>query len=56
MKEYKYDTGKPKLSLVPQQILTDIARIREYGVAKYGDAEIGARLSRSVISTLACVI
>lgn len=39
MKEYKYDTGKPKLSLVPQQILTDIARIREYGVAKYGDAE-----------------
>ena len=39
MKEYKYDNGKPKLSLIPQQILTDIARIREYGVAKYGDAE-----------------
>lgn len=39
MTEYKYDMGKPKLSLVPQQIITDIARIREYGVQKYGDAE-----------------
>lgn len=32
MTEYKYDKGKPKLSLVPQKIIADIARIREYGV------------------------
>jgi len=35
----KADAGKPKLSLVPMQILYDIARVREYGVAKYGDPE-----------------
>lgn len=31
----KADAGKPKLSLVPRQIIYDIARIREYGNAKY---------------------
>ena len=36
---YKYDDGKPKLSLVPQQIIADIARVREYGVDKYGDKD-----------------
>lgn len=35
----KSDTGKPKLTLVPTQIITDIARIREYGVKKYKDPE-----------------
>ena len=33
--EAKDDSGKPKLSLVPRQIIYDIARIREYGNAKY---------------------
>lgn len=35
----KEDEGKPKLSLVPSQIIRDIARVREYGNAKYGDSE-----------------
>lgn len=33
----KADAGKPRISLVPMQILFDIARIREYGNAKYPD-------------------
>lgn len=33
--EAKADAGKPHLTLVPRRILTDIARIREYGNAKY---------------------
>lgn len=33
----KADAGKPKLTLVPQQIIWDIAKIREYGNKKYGD-------------------
>ena len=35
----KADAGKPRLSLVPPQIIRDVARIREYGNAKYGDPE-----------------
>lgn len=35
----KADEGKPKLSLVPWQIVYDIARVREYGNQKYGDSE-----------------
>jgi len=35
----KADAGKPRLTLVPQQIIYEIARIREYGNAKYGDPE-----------------
>lgn len=35
----KADAGKPKVSLVPMQIIFDIARIREYGVEKYGEEE-----------------
>lgn len=31
----KADAGKPKLTLVPHQIIYDIARVREYGNAKY---------------------
>lgn len=31
----KADAGKPKLSLVPVEIIRDIARIREYGNGKY---------------------
>lgn len=35
----KYDDGKIKPSLVPTQIIKDIAEVRGYGVEKYGDAE-----------------
>ena len=31
----KADAGKPKVSLVPPEIVYDIARIREYGNNKY---------------------
>lgn len=31
----KADAGKPKVSLVPQAIIYDIARVREYGNNKY---------------------
>lgn len=33
----KADAGKPKLSLVPTQIIYDIAAVREYGCNKYPD-------------------
>lgn len=35
----KADSGKPKLTLVPRQIIFDIARVREYGTAKYHDPD-----------------
>lgn len=35
----KDDSGKRKLTLVPRQIIWDIAAIREYGTEKYGDPE-----------------
>ena len=35
----KADRGKPRLTLVPRRILKLIARVREYGIKKYGDAE-----------------
>ena len=35
----KADAGKPKLTLVPQQILYDVAKVREYGINKYGEKE-----------------
>ncbi len=35
----KADAGKPKLTLVPRQIIFDIAKVREYGLKKYCDAE-----------------
>lgn len=37
--EVKADYGKPKCSLVPSEIVRCIARIREYGTAKYKDPE-----------------
>lgn len=37
--EIKADMGKPQLTLVPRQIIYDIARTREYGVKKYGKSE-----------------
>lgn len=35
----KYDDGKLRPSLVPTQIIWDIAEVRQHGVDKYGDAE-----------------
>ena len=35
----KADAGKPRLTLVPTQIIYDIALVREYGNKKYGDSE-----------------
>ena len=35
----KADAGKPRLSLVPSELIWDVAAIREYGTAKYGDPE-----------------
>lgn len=35
----KADAGKPRLSLVPPQVIFDIAQVREYGNIKYGDPE-----------------
>lgn len=35
----KADAGKPRLSLVPTEVIRQIARVREYGVNKYGDKE-----------------
>lgn len=35
----KADAGKPRLTLVPSQILYDIAAVRAYGNAKYGDPD-----------------
>lgn len=35
----KADIGKPQLTLVPRQILFDIAEVRAFGVKKYGDTD-----------------
>jgi len=35
----KEDARKPRLSLVPMQIIWDIAQVREYGNQKYHDPE-----------------
>lgn len=34
--EAKADAGKLQLTLVPRQIIKEIARVRMYGTAKYG--------------------
>ena len=35
----KADAGKLRLTLVPRQIIKDIAKVRMYGNAKYGSSE-----------------
>ena len=35
----KFDEGKPRPSLVPQGIIKGMAKVREYGLNKYGDKE-----------------
>ena len=39
IKVAKSDAGKPRISLVPTQIIRDIAAVREYGTNKYGSAD-----------------
>ena len=40
LRKFAKDTkGKAKISLVPMQILKDIAEVREYGVKKYGSVD-----------------
>lgn len=41
----KRDAGKPRLSLVPTEIINCIARVREYGVTKYIDPDNWKRVS-----------
>ena len=43
--ELKADNGKARLSLVPMRILWAIARVREFGVAKYGQSDSWRRVS-----------
>ena len=37
--EAKADVGKMRISLVPLQIISDIAEVREYGITKYKDPD-----------------
>ena len=37
--EAKADGGKMRISLVPLQIISDIAEIREYEITKYKDPD-----------------
>lgn len=37
--EAKADAGKERLTLVPMQIIFDIAKVREFGTAKYKDPD-----------------
>lgn len=37
--EAKADKGKWRFSIVPRQIIKDIAEVREYGIKKYHDPE-----------------
>lgn len=37
--EFKADNGKPRVSLVPTEIIRNVAIIREYGLKKYGEKE-----------------
>lgn len=37
--EIKADAGKRRLSLVPTQIIIDVAEVREFGIKKYGEKE-----------------
>jgi len=42
----KADAGKAQLSLVPTQIIYDIARVREFGVEKYKDPDNWKEVSK----------
>ena len=44
--EAKADSGKYRPSLVPSQMIRDVAAVREYGVKKYGDPDNWKRVER----------
>lgn len=39
MDKYKYDDGKPRLDLVPPELIEAVGAVRTYGVSKYGDSD-----------------
>ena len=44
--EAKNDAGKLDLTLVPRQIIWEIAKVREYGVKKYRDPDNWKRVEK----------
>lgn len=44
--EAKADAGKPRLTLVPQRIIWDIAAVRDFGTKKYKDPNNWKRVSK----------
>ena len=44
--EIKADSGKPRLSLVPVEIIRCIAKVREVGNRKYSDPESWRRVEK----------
>lgn len=44
--DIKADAGKPRLSLVPTEIINCIARVREFGNKKYGDSNSWRRVEK----------
>lgn len=44
IKGAKYDAGKPRPSLVPVEAIKAIMAVREYGLAKYAEAEDWKRI------------
>lgn len=43
--DYKHDAGKYRPTLVPPQIIQDIAEVREYGIKKYGSEDAWKNVS-----------
>ena len=39
MDNYKFDSGKSRLDLVPPELIEAVGAVRTYGVQKYGDGE-----------------
>ena len=39
MDNYKFDSDKPRLDLVPPELIEAVGAVRTYGVQKYGDGE-----------------
>ena len=46
IKGAKYDDGKPRPSLVPVEAIEAIMQVREFGKAKYADAEDWRKVPR----------
>lgn len=36
---FKHDNGKPRLALVPPELIEAVGTVRTFGVQKYGDSE-----------------